>query len=291
MVTTLPDPKEKLDDTDEKGSNILTSDEIISDTFRSFDKQIEKLDKIPKQANQKGSAVLALMFSDIDIFAGHEGQLKFINCLKELSEEVGQAFDTILEIEFSKQRGSSEQTVIMPMPSVGQSVEKPNPSVILQSQPPKGGGWADYFGVRRWSGTMEKIFANKQTSQSQGPQSTTSRVIDILDYGRELVSEYNLTLDFYSRAIDHLYFFHDSDTYERQHKQLAIHLTKIVNIICSFSRAIVEYRKERFGDRKVGVAAGAMWLEAAKAQSLMGNRPYISPLSPPSYPLGRKTNE
>jgi hypothetical protein len=273
-------------ETEEKEPVIYDSDRIISETFTSLDKQIAELDLIPAKAETKGKAILTLMFSDEDVFSKHDGQLKFINCLRDLSEEVGHAFETILEIELSKQRVKSETPIIMPMPQAGQQMQTPNPQVMVNSTPPKGGGWADYFGVRRWSTTMERIF--KQQNQAQGPQSATSNVIDILDYGRELVSQFNLTLDFYSRGIDHLYFFNDADTHERQHKQLAMHLTKIVNIICSFSRTIVEYRKERFGDRKAAVASGVLYLEAAKAQGLANNRPYISPLSPPSYSLGRK---
>ncbi len=246
----------------EEEEEIYDSDKIISQTFRSLDKQIEKLDEIPQQATAKANKVLELMFSDTDIFMTKPGQLVFIKLLGELSEEVGHAFDTILEIELSKQRVKSD-TPIMPMPSFPSQPQASTPQVMVNSTPPKGGGWADYFGVRRWATTMERIFANQQT-QAQGPQSATSKVIDILDYGRELVSQYNLTLDFYSRGIDHLYFFNDPDTHERQHKQLAMHLTKIVNIICSFSRTIVEYRKERFGDRKASVAAGVLWLEATK---------------------------
>lgn len=254
---------EQKPEAEKKEEELYDSDRIISETFRSLDKQIDKLDLIPTQANEKGDAILALMFSEEDIF-GLKGQLKFINCLRGISEMVGHAFETILEIELSKQRAKSE-TPIMPMPTIPNQPMQPMPQTIVQSTPPKGGGWADYFGVRRWSTTMERIFANQQ-NQAQGPQSATSKVIDILDYGRELVSQYNLTLDFYSRGIDHLYFFNDKETHERQHKQLAMHLTKIVNIVCSFSRTIVEYRKERFGDRKASVAAGMMWLESAKYQ-------------------------
>jgi hypothetical protein len=260
---------------EEKEEELYDSDRIISETFRSLDKQIDKLDLIPKVANEKADRVLKLLFSGTDIFMTQDGQLAFINLLRELSEEVGHAFDTILEIELSKQRAKSE-TPIMPMPTIPNQPMQPAPQTIVQSTPPKGGGWADYFGVRRWSTTMERIFSNQQ-NQAQGPQSATSKVIDILDYGRELVSQYNLTLDFYSRGIDHLYFFNDKETHERQHKQLAMHLTKIVNIVCSFSRTIVEYRKERFGDRKASVASGVLWLEGQRSNQAM--MPRGAPLS------------
>lgn len=259
-MTQEPQAKEKEEP---EAPSELTSGQIITRTFESLDKQINALDKIPIQANEKGDAILALMFSEEDIFS-LKGQLKFINCLRPISEMVGHAFDTILEIELTKQRGKSESPML-PMPQIPtQQVDRPSPQILLQQGPQKGGGWADYFGVRRWSSTMEKIFATQQNQINQ-PQSATSKVIDILDYGRELVSQFNLTLDFYSRGIDHLYFFNDKDTHERQHKQLAMHLTKIVNIICSFSRTIVEYRKDRFGDRKASVASGILYLEAARA--------------------------
>lgn len=278
-VTGKNDGKHAEDDEDFE----LTSQQIITQTFQSLDKQIDALDLIPKEANEKADDILKLMFSDKDIFLNLEGQLTFITCLRKLSEEVGHAFETILEIELSKQRAKPDMPML-PMPQLpAQQVERPNPQILLQQGPQKGGGWADYFGMRRWSSTIDKIFATQQNMINQ-PQSATSKVIDILDYGRELVSQYNLTLDFFSKGIDHLYFFNDPDTHERQHKQLAMHLTKIVNIICSFSRTIVEYRKERFGDRKASVASGILYVEAAKAGGMM--RPYISPLNPQTPPLG-----
>jgi hypothetical protein len=74
-------------------------------------------------------------------------------------------------------------------------------------------------------------------------------------------------MDFYDKAKKRIYFFHDDYTLRNQREEISTHLTKMIGIVRAFSRAIVEYRKARFGDRKVGVAAGAMWLEAAKAQT------------------------
>ena len=265
MAVTEQKPQEKEEaEEDKEELPVLDSNHIISDAYRSQDRQIKELDKIPEVVKGKANNIIKLLYSECDIFLKIQGQLAFIECMTDLSDEIGNALHAILEIELAKQKVKTETPVIMPMPT--QTVT-PNPQVVLQQTPPKGGGWADYFGVRRWATTMERLGAIQQTSQM--PQSTTSKVIDILDYGRELVAQYNSVYDFWSKGIDHLYFFNDVDTHERQHKQLAVHLVKIVTIIRSFSKTIVEYRKERFGDRKASVASGVLWLEGAKARMIM----------------------
>jgi hypothetical protein len=90
------------------------------------------------------------------------------------------------------------------------------------------------------------------------------------------------------KGLKRVRWFNDENTLRNQMAEIRLECVKIAGIICAFSTAITEYRKERYGDRKVGVAAGAMWLQAAQ---YAGQRPYISPFSPPSQPLGRKPNE
>jgi len=254
---------EKPEEVEEKAEP-LDSTQIISEVYRSLDKQIEKLDELPSIAQTKTSDLLRLLFSKADIFRDPPRMLEFIVLSSSLSMEIGLAFQTVLEVELAKEHVNNNSQTVMPMPQpMMQQVERPNPNVIVQSTPPKGGGWADYFGVRRWATAIEKIYQNQPAQQQ--PAITTSKVMKVLEYGQELLAEWNNTFDFYEKGIDGLNIFGDPETFERQHKLLTFHLVKLCNIICVFSKTIAEYRMERFGDRKVGVTAGLMWLEAAKA--------------------------
>ena len=247
---------------------VLEPGEIISDGYQSLDAQIKALDIIPIDAKEKTTALLMLMYSGEDIFGNLQGQFKFVQAIGNLSLVIGNAFLTVLEVERTFHGVKFDVPNLPTLTPTQAPAEKLNPNIMLQTQPAKGGGWADFFTARTWAKAMKDITASQQMEPK--PEITTAKVMpNILDYGRELLASYNETMNFYDCAIDRVYFFSDEITVGNQRKELTMHLVKLCNVICTFATTITEYRKERFGDRKVGVAAGAMWLEAAKANQAM----------------------
>jgi hypothetical protein len=254
--------------------DIIKPMDIVVSVFSSLDAQIEALDQIPDDVLGHTTALLNII-TDLkqNIFEDPATKIKFINALLGTSEEVGHAFHAILEIE--RERANPEKTPsnIPPMPQLPQIGQMGTPEIVerpvqggitLNTQQPqmKIGYWA----MRQWRGMVEKwLEAQKDLAQAQ---ITSSKVVDILDYGRELEAEWMRLMNFYHYAQQRLSFFDDKETYRNQHQEVETHIIKMISIIRAFTRTIVEYRKERFGDRKVGVAQGAMALEATEAAAL-----------------------
>ncbi|RLI00098.1 hypothetical protein DRO19_00500, partial [Candidatus Bathyarchaeota archaeon] len=70
--------------------------EHIHSLFEDFDKATEKLERIPKSAQEKTQKLLKLFYEKDgkDIF--HEPE-EFLMALDSLSEEIGHAYFTVLE--------------------------------------------------------------------------------------------------------------------------------------------------------------------------------------------------
>jgi len=256
---------------------VLEPNQIVSEAYKSLDKQIEKLDLIPRGAQEKSDVLLDLVYdSEKDIMQDPKAQFEFIKALHALNEQIGHAFHALMEIDrehYRPQKDSSLPSLpelpMLPMQSQGQYQSAP-PVVVGQPTVVKKGMFSSFWehmSNRRWAGAYEKAVDSRQ------PEITTSKVIDILDYGRQLESEFSRLQTFYDKGIKRVHFFNDANTLRNQMQEIRLECVKIAGIICAFSTAITEYRKERYGDRKVGVAAGAMWLEAAKARSEMQMRP------------------
>jgi hypothetical protein len=261
----LPAPSEEK----EQKIQIIEPIDIVKATFKSLDDQVDALDKIPEHAATATQQLIDIVFNEKDFFSDSKekgNQAAFIKAVLGTSEEVGHAMHTILEIERGNPKDTNRQTISMPqIPLPGptqQQIEKTSP-VVVTSQV-KGGGWSDYFATRRWAGMFEK-FLSAQKELVQSEITSSSKVVDILDYGRQLEGEWMKLMDFYDKATKWLRFYNDPNTYQNLRQEVQMHVTKMSSIIRAFARTIVEYRKERFGDRKASVAAGAMWLEGMRA--------------------------
>jgi len=273
-------------------AEVLQPSDIVSQAYKSLDAQILKLDEIPTGAKNKSNTLLALVYnSKKDIMQNPKHQLEFIKALHALNEQIGHAFHALMEIDREHYRPQKDSN----LPSLPEIPQLPiqtqnqaaatTPVVVGQPTVVKKGLFApfwEHMSNRRWAQAYEHAVESRQ------PEITTSKVIDILDYGRQLESEFSRLQTFYDKGIKRVHFFNDENTLRNQMQEIRLECVKIAGIICAFSTAITEYRKERYGDRKVGVAAGAIYLLAAQ---YAGQRPYISPFSPPSQPLGRKPNE
>jgi len=241
----------------------------VAEVFRDFKATEERLEALPKSAQIKTGELMAL-FRKGDIFSEDVAQ-EFLTGLLELSEEIGHAYQTVLGIEL-KLKGLMPPSPSIPFPIQLQGTKGEggvNPAqVILQQQPAQKGGVWDYMSARRWAGALEKWIKTQGEGQVLPEITTSKEVIDVLEFGRQLIPELNRTIKFFRQSLDHLYFFHDPDTKERFTSELQTHLTKICGIIRSFARTSAEHRIEKVGENRVEVAKGVIGLQIAQFASM-----------------------
>jgi len=237
-------------------------DDIVTLTFSSMDAAIKDLGKIPETAKRKTDALLNLF--DGDIFASPS---KFLKSITDLSEEIGHANHVVLEIDLRRQGIIHSNPTPPPTPQIT-TTQPERSQLIVQTQPPKGGGFMDYLSTRKMAGVWRDFL---QSQKGEQPQITTSKeATDVLDYGRQLIAESNRTHKYYEQSLAHLKFFNDAETKERFTSNLREHLNKISGIIRAFCRTAVEYRKELAGERKSDMAKAVIALKMAEFQSTGG---------------------
>jgi len=267
---------------------VLEPDAIVSQAYQSLDKQIAALDKIQKDTPEKCEALMVTLGPDKDIFQNAEDYAEFRKALHEVAALIGHAIHLVLDAE-------KPDKEIIPLPQLPQlpntSSTTQNPNVVVNQPAPqvvKQGSIAsvmEHMSIRR----LAKAYERTVELQQNKPDITTSRIqVDPLAYGRQLLSEIMRIRDFHYRARCKISIFNGEHVVALLKGEIENHCTKLCDIILAYTTTIVERRKERFGDRKVGVAAGAMYIEAAR---YAGQRPYISPFSPPSQHLGRRPDE
>ncbi len=235
----------------------------VAEIFEDFKSTVDRLSQIPQFAEEKTESLMKLF--EEDIFSEKVAD-EFLDRLLDLSEEVGHAYQTVLGIEL-KLKGLEPRSPSIPLPVPLQATKgegSPSPGqVVLQQTPQKGGFW-DFMSSRRWADALEKWIKTQGMGQTVPEITTAKEVIDILEFGRQLIPELNRTIKFFRQSLDHLYFFHDPDTKERLRSELQIHLTKICGIIRSFARTGAEHRIENVGDNKVKVATSIIALQIAQ---------------------------
>ena len=233
--------------------------EHIHELFEDFDRATQRLERIPKSAQEKTQKLLKLFYEKDgkDIF--HE-PAEFLMALDSLSEEIGHAYFTVLEIELQRQKLrkaiENPEEIIRKVTQSGQ-----NPILIQTTQPVQPGGFWYFWAERKKWSTIEKL----QKIMQQPQISTSRQVTDILEYCRQLIPEFNRIQDYYQRCLDHLHFYDDENTREIFKTELRMHLSKICGIIRAFARTITEYRKELIGERKRDTAKAIIALQMARA--------------------------
>jgi hypothetical protein len=252
-------------------------EDLLATMFRDFDKVTEKLDKIPQSAKTKTDALLELFFSNddkpVDIFSLQK-QKQFLKKLNDLSGEVGHAYHTVLSIELARQSIAPQQieSSELPKPSQAQTSGQP---ITINAAPPQqlgvlSGAW--YYGAESKRSKAIVEIAKLQQQQNVPQISTATPVLDILDFGRQLIPEFNRVQEYYQHALEQVQFFPDDWTRDRLTAELRKHLNKLAGIIRAFCQTICEYRKDLVHEGKKDVAKALMALKMAEAQSLGGMR-------------------
>lgn len=265
--------------------------EQIATIFGKFERTEEKLSQIPKDSRAAVNKVMAVFVDGIDIFAKPED---FFSSLSEVSDVMGHCYHTVLEIELQRQKidtGQSIKELLMPKPANQQQTElagKTQPIIFqaaTQPIPSNSPGWTGYLSERVRMKTLKEIVGLQKTA----PEITTEKKpTDILDYCRDIPRECNRLYDYYQSALDMVEIYPDPATKGYLRSELRLFLGKLCNIIVGFTRAIVDYRTELLGYRETAYAQA---ITAMKQAEYMTRSPYISPFSPPSQRLGRRSDE
>jgi hypothetical protein len=249
----------------------------LATIFADFDRATEKLDEIPRNAQTKTEALLSLFFpgKDKDPKDIFEDQQEFLEKLNDLSEEIGHAYHTVLSIELARQQISPQQIQNAELSSQTKPSVATGQPIVVNAAPPQqlgvfSGGW--YYGAERSRSKALVEIARLQQQQNAPQISTAARVLDILDFGRQLIPEFNRVQEYYQKSIEHLKFFPDSETRDRFTAELRKHLNKLAGIIRAFCQTIAEYRKDLIHEGKKDVAKALMAMKMAEANSLGGMR-------------------
>jgi hypothetical protein len=247
---------------------MVMSDEVASSIkvlFEDFDRMVEELEKIPESAKKKTESILETLLKGPEIFEGKK-KTEFLKGLNGLSEEIGYAYHTVLAIELARQ-----QVTVQKPSDLTKALANPAPSgqpITIQTSAPQL-GWLS--GVWYYKGEKEKAQALKELSRRGvgEPQISTSKeVIDILEFGRQLIPEFNRVQTYFRQSVDHLYFFDDDSTKERFHSEICQHMNKLAGIIRAFCRTITEYRKEVVGMHKREIGKAIVMLKMAEFQAM-----------------------
>jgi hypothetical protein len=273
-VTEGKDEKKPVEKSED---NWFEPSEIVSAAYQSLDKQVKELDTIPSKVEADGNMLLGIVLdSGKDIFRDPKEIKEFTLRLLNFDENLGHAMHMVVTLEENERSGTkSPEPSRLQLPQLNMpNTEKNMPNIYVGSEQQQKKGFTasifEHLSVRDTNRMVQRL--KKMEMEREQPDITTSKVKSVKAYGEEIQSEWLRLMDFYDKAKKRIYFFHDDYTLRNQREEISTHLTKMIGIVRAFSRAIVEYRKERFGDRKVGVAAGAMWLEAAKANQAMAPR-------------------
>lgn len=253
----------------------ITVDGIVD----SINKDRLDLEQQVKSAEDKG-ALLMMLFFKADEYLEFEYPEFFWIGISDLSEQIGHAQHMVLEIE-------NKRKIIVE--KIGEKTPTPTqtPQVIVSSTPAvvqRPGGITGWLETRTEAKSAEKIQERWIKAQQQGtPQIATERqVTDILDFGRQLIPEFNRLHLYFQQCLDHLHFFNDDETKAFFHGELRQHLLKLIGIIRSFCRTVVEYRKSVLDEIKMELAKSMTQIVVAEALAKAGRGgilPYFDPMA------------
>lgn len=237
----------------------------IQEILESLKEDAERLEQNVKAAEDRSVTLMALFFKS-DEYLEFEFPDWFWMGITELSEQVGYAQHMVLEIE-NKRAGIPEEIEKGKTNPVAQApvVVHPTPAVIQQP-----GGVAGWLGERTRAKSAEKIqklYLQFQAKQETPKIATEHQVTDILEFGRQLIPEFNRLHLYFQQCLDHLYCYSDDATKRYFHGELRQHLFKLVGIIRSFCRTVAEYRKTILDNVKMELAKGMTEVVTARLLS------------------------
>lgn len=246
--------------------NWFEPSEIASAAYQSLDEQIKKLREIPDRVDHEAEQLFTILHDpERDILRTPKDIQAFRRAASTLNKDVGLTWHMLLKMDHAETKPAPPALQLPQLPSMTRNSSGSTmlPSVAGQPVVIKH-GWGSAFWEHMTQRRMAKAFEHAVDAQKQ-PEITTSNVKDVRAYGEELQAEWAKTLDFHYKATLLIRHRNDEPTWRLLLGDLTEHCLKLANITSAFTTTLTEYRLDEFGDRKVGVAQGAMMLEAAKA--------------------------
>jgi len=239
------------------------SEELLAkyteDIINSIGKDREDLESTVKKAEEKGTALMKLFFKE-NKYPEFDTPQKMWSGLADLSEQIGHALYMVLEVE--NKRAGLVKLVEEKGEKTKEKGENPHLITVQTSTQPvvqAPGGLFGYMGQRTQAGATKAIKKMElDYMRQQGPPkiATEQRVLDILEFGRQLIPEFNRIHLYFQQCLDHLHFYDDDELKAFFHGELRTHLSKLTGIIRSFCRTVAEYRKAVLDEVKMALAKG-----------------------------------
>lgn len=251
------------------------------------EKSKKALEDAVKKASDKSKKLMNLLSKDGYYIFTKKGENEFWDALRESSEEVGHALYMVLEIE-NKRRG-----IVTPSEAQNKTPTQP-PQVLVQSTPaipqlPGGmGGWFQSRTKAKSEEKIHKMYLKERQEQLKPKITTEQEVIDILEFGRQLIPELNRLQLYFQQCLDHLHVYDDEETKAFFYGELRIHLNKLSTITQSFCRTVAEYRKSVLDQATMELTKGMTEVVVAQMLAMTGG---ITPRFPFSRRLSHEKRE
>jgi len=285
----------------------LTLEQILYHILQDIDKQIGVFDEEMKEVEKAAQAITKMVYAPLK-----KGQVppelvhpgKFRKNLDKLHGGLGKTIDYIVRVE--KSRKMIERIPIQQLASALSEIEPETvtePSTQSPSSPSSpinvtvtnpGGGpttpsvqkpgfwWA--YAERKKAEVWAKVEFEKMKGQTVV---TTKQVVDIVQFGRQLIPAFNKVKKWIPSALALIRQFKNDSLYFMLHEEIGTYLSQTLGSLVSFVGACIEYRKNLLEGRKLGMARAIA--KIAEAQSFA---PTIhtggAPFSPSGFKIDKK---
>jgi len=186
----------------------------------------------------------------------------FRTLLDALAKGIGQALEYVRMMEKAKKKISAEDLLqqlqdylpegIASQPEQPVIPEKPI-NVTVDSGKKGGVGLGGYLAARENRKMVEAYL--ESTQQTEPPAVTEKSVMDIIEYGKQLLPAINKVKGWFQKALARVTLFpNDRKQYWLLHEDLGTFLSKFFGTLESFISAYVQYQKGVIDGRKVTMA-------------------------------------
>lgn len=275
----------KKAETDESESE-LTFEKLLYDEFQDLNKQLAELKEEAKEFQSTLDEVKDIIYcpstSSDDkqtVPKEFEDPENFRKKLDNLHKYVGTAIDYVLKLE--KQRPAPPIEQILEPKSKEEESERPMLPVpapinltLSQASPVTAASSPQKFGLFAFLDEREKRkMAEKALQiqdQQQQPVVSTTKIVDVVEYGRQLQPAFNTIKKWFFGTLAEVQTYPDKYIYFIRHEELAVFLGQTLGSLDTWVSACLTYRKNLIEGRKLG-----LWRAVAKIAEAQSMAPQI----------------
>jgi hypothetical protein len=262
----------------------VSFEQILYEEFQAMDAQLTGLDDHKAELAAAVKEVTDIIYKKIEVdakgkvvdppgeFADTED---FRNKLDGLYQYLGEALDYVVRLE--KQRGAvflqeetheSEQKEGPPSPVNVTFAQQSAPAA-----PPNAEQQPQRFGFFAWRSQIAAMKHNdriaEQESAVQQPVVATTKIVDVVEFGRQLQPAFNKIKDWLAGSLAQIRHYKNQYIYVLLHEELATYFGEIVGALIVFVNARLEYRRGLIEGRKLALVRSMARI--AEAQSMAPN--------------------